>query len=116
MGKFRKKICSLYRLSYDDTSKKKDKAVSDHDRFNIAFHGLEEGDADLLKGFYSLNMEESSKFLYDFPQIAMTPQRLHCFYLVVSTILYINKKQIDMKISKIVQTNTDTMFLFQSLS
>lgn len=67
MRKFRKKICSLYRLTYDDISKKKDKLVSDHNRFNIAFYGLEEGEADLPKGFDSLNMEESSKFLNDFP-------------------------------------------------
>lgn len=73
MQKLRKKICSFYRLPYDDTSKKKDRPVSDHDRFNIAIYGPEEGDADLLKGFDSLNMEESSKFPNDFPQIAMTP-------------------------------------------
>lgn len=52
----------------------------------LHFYGLEEGDADLLKGFDSLNMEESSKFLNYFPQIAMTPQRLHYLYLVVNTI------------------------------
>lgn len=116
MGKLRKRIYSLYRLPYDDTSKKKDKPVSDHDGFNIAFHGLEEGDADLLKGFDSLNMEESSKFLNDFPQMTMTPQRLHSLYLVVNTILYTNKNEIDIKILKILQTNIDRIFLFLSLS
>lgn len=83
----------MYKLPYDDSSKKKDKTfpvrkISDHNRFNAAFYGLEEGDVDLLKGSDSLNMEESSNF----PQIAMTPQRLHCLYLVVTTILFTNKK------------------------
>lgn len=121
MGKFRNKIYSLYRLPYDDSSKKKDKPflvrkVSDHDRCNNAFYGLEEGDADLLKWSDSLNMEGSSKFLNDFLQIAMTPQRLHCLYLVMNAILYANKNQIDKKILKIMQTNIDRKFLFQNLS
>lgn len=121
MGKFRNKIYSLYRFPYDDSSKKKDKPflvrkVSDNDRFNTAFYGLEEGDANLLKWSDSLNMEDSSKFLNDFPQIAMTPQKFHCLYLVVNTILYTNRSQIDIKILKIMQTNKDKKFLFQSLS
>lgn len=63
-------IYCLYRLPYDDTSKTKEKPVSVLGRLN--------SEADLLKRFCSMNMEENSKFLKhrtinDLPQIATTP-------------------------------------------
>lgn len=56
----------------------------------------ENGEADLLKGFDSLNMEENSKLLKhrkinDLPQIGMTSQRHHLLFLVVDNPLYTNK-------------------------
>lgn len=71
-------IYCLYRLPYDDTSKTKAKPVSVLGRFNIVFSVQEDSEADLLKKFCSVNMEENSKFLKhrtisDLPQIATTP-------------------------------------------
>lgn len=92
----KKKMFCLYRLPYDDTSKTKEKPVTDRGRFNIASSVQENGEADLLKGFDSLNMEENFKLLKHrkinyLLQIGKTPQRHNLLFLVVDNPLYTNK-------------------------
>lgn len=121
MGKFRQNICSLYRLPYDDTSKKKNKPVSGHNRFNVAFLWPGRGWCWSAEGVWlpehGREFQISELLSTDSYDSTETPLSLFgSEHHITHIYMYTNKNQTDIKILKIMQTNIDRIFSFQSLS